>query len=265
MKRFVVCLGLGLILIFVPADGSAQNYKKLAQSGMEFLNVKSDAKAMAMAGAVTALDMGSGSLFFNPAGMANMKSRADVSFSLNKWIADISQEITAAVNRRVEDTASRLRFRASITAICRPWWIWGRIKYRDRNFSPSALSVGLGYAKSLSDRFSVGGQVHWIRQQLGENSLPVGVDSLANRKNEVTPVSYDFGTIFKTGFKSLAFGMSVRNFSKEIKFSKEGFQLPLSFTMGVSADLLDWIGTGGVDQSLVAAVDAVHYRSRPSR
>jgi hypothetical protein len=123
----------------------------------------------------------------------------------------------------------------------------------------------VGYAKALSDRFSVGGQVHWIRQQLGENSLPVGDDSLATRKNEATPVSFDFGTIFKTGFKSLAFGMSVRNFSKEIKFSKEGFQLPLSFTMGVSADLLDWIGRGGVDQSLVAAVDAVHYRSRPEQ
>jgi hypothetical protein len=259
-----------LILTMVAADGSAQKYKKLAQSGMEFLNVKSDARAMAMAGAVTAVNMGSGSLFFNPAGIAEMKGYADVSFSLNEWIADIRNiGVTAAV-RPLEGRYGV--FGVSLQSVDYGDLQWTMVDlaqdkgYRDvGNFSPCAFSAGIGYAKALTDRFSVGGQVHMIRQKLGENMLPVGGDSLATAKNEATPASFDFGTLFKTGFKSLAFGMSIRNFSKEIKFSKEGFQLPLTFTMGVSADLLDWIGRGGMDQSLVVSVDAVHYRSRPGQ
>jgi hypothetical protein len=270
MKQFFACLGLGLILTLVAADGSAQDYEKLAQSGMEFLNVKADAKAGAMAGAVTSLDMGSGSLFFNPAGIAGLSRPVDVSFSLNQWIADIRHMgITAAV--------SPMKGRFGVVGVSLQSVDYGDLQwtmvdlgqdkgYRDMGkFSPSAFALGVGYAKALTDRFSVGGQVHWIRQQLGENMLPAGEDSLVTKKNEVTPVSFDFGTLFKTGFKSLAFGMSIRNFSKEIKFSHEGFQLPLTFTMGVSADVLDWIGRGSFDQSLVVSFDAVHYRSRPEQ
>jgi hypothetical protein len=270
MKRFVVCLGLGLILIFVAADGSAQQYDKLAQSGMEFLNVKADARAGAMGGAVTALDMGSVSLFFNPAGMANLKPMVDVSFSLNKWIADIRH---LGVTMAVQPFHGRYGvIGVSLQSVDYGDLQWTMVDlgqdkgYRELgNFSPSAFAVGVGYARALTDRFSVGGQVHWIRQQLGENMLPVGTDSLETQKNTATPVSFDFGTLFKTGYKSLAFGMSIRNFSKEIKFSKEGFQLPLTFTIGVSADLLDWIGRGGTDQSLVASFDVAHYRSRPEQ
>jgi len=275
MKRLNVCLGLGLILaLAVAADGSAQDYKKLAQSGMEFLNVKSDAKAMAMAGAVTSLDMGSGSLFFNPAGMAGMTRPADVSFSLNKWIADIRHMgFTAAF--------SPLRGRYGVFGVSLQSVDYGELQwtmvdlgepkgYREigesGQFSPSAFAAGIGYAKALTDRFSVGGQVHWIRQRLGENMLPTENDSvLVTRKNEATPTSFDFGTLFKTGYKSLAFGMSVRNFSKDAKFSRESFPLPLTFAMGISADVLDWIGRGSLDQSLVVSFDAVHYRSRPEQ
>jgi hypothetical protein len=271
MKRYVAFLGLGLVLTLVAADGSAQENKKLAQSGMEFLNVKSDAKAMALGGAVTALDMGSGSLFFNPAGIANMNSTMDVSFSLNKWITSIQHLEVAAAFRPLHGKYGV--FGVSMQSVDYGDLQWTMVDlgqdkgYRDLGtFSPSAFAVGLGYAKMLTDRFTVGGQVHWIRQQLGESILPTEVDSVqVKRKNEAEPVSFDFGTLFKTGFKSLAFGMSVRNFSKEIKFSNEGFQLPLTFTMGVSADLLDWVGRRGIDQTLVASVDIAHYRSRPEQ
>jgi hypothetical protein len=238
---------------------------------MEFLNVKADARAMAMAGAVTTYELGSGSLFFNPAGMANMKSFVDLSFSLNKWIADIRHmEMTMAI-RPMQGKYGV--FGVGLQSVDYGDLQWTMVDlaqdkgYNDvGKFSPSAFAVGVGYANALTDRFSVGGQVHWIRQQLGENMLPVDGDTLLEtKKNEVTPVSFDFGTIFKTGYKSVAFGMSVRNFSKEIKFSKEGFQLPLTFTMGISADLLDWIGTGGMDQSLVVSFDVAHYRSRPEQ
>jgi hypothetical protein len=275
MKRHLTILGIGLILFGTASDGSAQNYKKLAQSGLEFLNVKADARAMAMGGAVTTVDLGSGSLFFNPAGIAEMTSTVDLSISLNDWLADIRHTEVSAAFRPCKGRYGV--FGVSLQNVDYGDLQWTMVDlsqdkgYNDLGkFSPSAFAVGLGYAKSLTDRFAIGGQVHWVRQQLGENYLPVDVDTAGNvvtrkESNEVSPVSFDFGTNFKTGFKSLAFGMSIRNFSKEYKFEREGFQLPLTFTMGVSANLLDWIGTGGVDQSLVASVDIAHYRSRPEQ
>ena len=47
--------------------------------------------------------------------------------------------------------------------------------------------------------------------------------------------------IYKTGFKSLNLGMSIRNFSEEIKYIEEGFQLPLTFRIGASIDALDFM------------------------
>jgi len=270
MKRLNVYWTLGLISMLFVASGSAQEFKKLAQSGMEFLNVKADARAMAMAGAATALEMGSGSLFFNPAGMANMNSTLDLVISRNQWIADIEhRSLSLAVQPFGKDYGT-VGF--TIQDVDYGELQWTMVDnttdkgYTDLGFfSPSALGIGVGYAKALTDRFSVGGQIHWVRQRLGENILPKGEAGRDTVKNEVSPLSFDFGTLFKTGIKSLAFGMSVRNFSKEIRFYREGFQLPLTFTMGISMDVMDFIPNKGFDQSLIVSFDAVHHRSHPEQ
>ena len=76
-------------------------------------------------------------------------------------------------------------------------------------------------------------------------------------------MAFDFGTQFKTGFKSLVFGMSVRNFSKEIKYVEEGFQLPLVFNLGISMNLMDFMEEVASlsGQSFYLSIDASHYRS----
>ena len=83
--------------------------------------------------------------------------------------------------------------------------------------------------------------------------------------NKLTPLAFDFGTQFKTGFKSLVFGMSVRNFSKEIKYVEEGFQLPLVFNLGISMNVFDFWEDNPLDQALIVSVDACHYRSHPEQ
>ena len=122
-----------------------------------------------------------------------------------------------------------------------------------------------GYAKALSDRFSVGAQVKWVKQDLEDSVIPVTDSTTTTKSYELSPFAFDFGTLFKTGFKSLAFGMSIRNFSKEISFEQEGFQLPLVYTMGVSMDLMDFFEMTGSDQSLYLTIDATHYRSHPEQ
>jgi hypothetical protein len=59
--------------------------------------------------------------------------------------------------------------------------------------------------------------------------------------------------------------MSVRNFSQEVKYAEESFQAPLVFTLGISMDLMDLIGTGPLDQSLILSIDASHYNDHPEQ
>jgi long-subunit fatty acid transport protein len=128
-------------------------------------------------------------------------------------------------------------------------------------FKPSALAIGVGYAIQLSDRFSVGAHVRYVHQALGSNLL----DDDSYVDNKVNAISFDFGTLYQTGIKSLAFGMSVRNFSQEVKYQVEGFQLPLTFKLGISMNAMDLIDPETDLHSLLVAVDAVHNRDYPEQ
>jgi hypothetical protein len=98
--------------------------------------------------------------------------------------------------------------------------------------------------------------------------VPIASDSSGGKKrvdNKLSPLAFDFGTQFKTGIKSLMFGMTVRNYSGEVKYAREGFQLPLIFTMGISMDLMDVLPKTGLQQSLMLSIDASHDRSHTSK
>ena len=88
MKKYIIILITALMSLSFSLGVAAEN-KKLAQTGFQFLSVVSDARAAAMAEAMTSLETGSSALFFNPAGMANMTGMVDIAASDNQWIADI--------------------------------------------------------------------------------------------------------------------------------------------------------------------------------
>lgn len=248
-----------------------QSNTKLAQTGMQFLSVISDARAAAMGGSVTSMEFGSAALFFNPAGMAKMDGLIDISFSKNDWIADISHNtFSLAFNpfdRRygvIGFSLQSVDYGEILRTAVAPGTDLGYIDLEP--YTPSAMSLGLGYAKDLSDKFSVGGQVKYVRWSLGESQVWVPTDSSSSSEdNELTPLAYDFGTVYKTGIKSIAFGMSVRNFSEEIKFAKEGFQLPLVFTFGISFNAMDFVPYESDVHALWVSVDATHPRSHPEQ
>ncbi|KAA3609880.1 MAG: DUF3308 domain-containing protein [Calditrichaeota bacterium] len=235
---------------------------KLGQTGFQFLSVNTDARATAMGNAYTTVTGKSSSLFYNPAGMADMSGLVDVSFSTMEWIANINYNaLTLSFS---PERGQYGVFGISVTTIdygndIHGTQVWGNNDgfIETGLIDANAIAIGFGYARSLTEKFSVGGQVKWVSQHLGESVIPgEGV-----KKNLADVLAFDFGTIFKTGFKSLAIGMSVRNFSEEIKFEKESLQLPLTFKIGVSANVNDYFEFLPESQSLLMSVDAVHPRS----
>jgi hypothetical protein len=270
--KFLIGLLTGVLL---PVSGFSQDNQKLAQAGFQFLSVVSDARAAAMAEAMTSLQVGSSALFFNPSGMSELTDLFDITFSRNQWIADITHySFSCAVN----PWDGRYGVAGvSIQSVDYGKFFGTRVDpdpnsekgyIETGTFSPSAFVFGIGYAKRISDKFSVGGHVRKVYQDLGASWIPLVVNgdtSAQITSNRKDPWAFDFGTQFKTGFKSLVFGMSVRNFSQEVKYANEGFQLPLVFTIGASIDLMDFIGTSSTQQALFLSIDACHHRDHPEQ
>ena len=260
LKRgLLVALALGIATL--PLSSHAQ--KKLAQTGFQFLSVGPDARASAMADAFTTVEGSVTSIFYNPAGMARLASTAELVVSHTNWIADIKHY---SLGVAVAPWGARygvfgLSFQTVDYGEIQGTMVWGNPQgFVDTEvMRPSAIAVGIAYAQYLTDRFAVGGQIKEVAQSLGKSVIPnEGV-----HKNVASALAFDFGTVYRTGFKSLAFGMSVRNFSQEIKFEKEGFQLPLTFRMGISMNVLDFLPSLPEGHSLLMVVDAVHPRSYP--
>jgi hypothetical protein len=128
-------------------------------------------------------------------------------------------------------------------------------------YSPKALAVGVSYAKALSEKFSIGGDIKYVYQNYGDGHVVGGdYDNMQTQKIDIDVFAFDFGVLYKTGYKSLNLGMSMRNFSSEIKFVEEGFQLPLSFKLGLSMNLFDIFEIDPNSHSFLFAIDAEHPR-----
>jgi hypothetical protein len=263
MKKYFVLLLL--VCAMVPAFG--QN-EKLAQTGLKFLSVATDPRAAAMGEAMTSVEGTSASLFFNPAGLARMQSSVQASFGNTNWIADIKHVYGSVAIASPNDNYGVFGFTfqsVDYGDIPRTVLAANGDGYMDMGtFSPVALSVGAGYARALSDRFSIGGRVAYNIQDLGEgfNQVDGNVNPIA-APNKVEVLSFDFGMFYKTGLKSLNFAASVKNFSKEVKYEREGFQLPLTFRIGVSANVMDFFFDGKEVDPFLVTVDAVNSRDFP--
>jgi hypothetical protein len=277
MKRLAIVLVSVLVSLslFIPV---ALGQQKLAQTGFDFLSVGTDARATGMGEAFSTMQGSSTALFYNPAGLAAITNFMDLSTNQLKWIADIkylSGAIAFAPNGGEYGVVG-----VSLMNINYGEFKFTRVAQNEQGYEdidgypmPKAYVVGIGYGKELSNQFSVGGQAKYAYQSLGKSLVPVyrqvttGAGQVRTdttyelRDYNLGTIAFDFGTIYRTGLKSLAFGVSINNFSREIKYERESFQLPLSFKIGISMDLMDLMPDLADNHSLYLSVDAVHPRS----
>ena len=252
----------GILLLSI---GRSFAQEKRAQTGFQFLSVVPDARSAALAGAVTTVAQKSSALWDNPATMSEMSKEFDAAFSMNRWIADINHNAFSLAYRPNNGLLG-------VFALSFLYVDYGTIEgtifaqneqgyLETGDILPNAYALGFGYARNLTNRFNVGGQVKLVHQNLGPAlvKLTAQEDVIKQDKNSLSVLAFDFGTTYRTGYKSFVFGMSIRNFSQEIKYVAENFQLPLTFSIGASMDLFDFIEAPR--QTLLLTVDAIHPRS----
>lgn len=265
MKK--ICFVFLLIIIFLASIPATARMKKLGQAGMTYLSIGGSARAAGMANAFGFAKQDLSAVFYNPAGLATVKDR---SFYLNwtNWIADMN----------VYHMAVSWNFgKYGVFALNGQFMDYGDIPgttisttdprgYEDIDVdNVSGLALGAVYSYQMTDRFAIGGCIKWVSQKLGNNATYVGGDlEIDNKLNRISDFAFDFGTSYDTGLRSIMLNMSIRNYAAQMLFENEEFQLPQTYRIGVSANLLELLPlSAGANQSAILAIEGVDPQDRP--
>ena len=264
-KVFSIFSILLIILMALPAQAKM---KKLGQAGMTFLAIGGSARASGMADVFDFAKNDLASVFYNPAGLATVEKRAFF-FNYTQWIADMSvshmavawntgQYGTFALHAQLMDYGD---FKGTAIATNEK----GYVDLNDIG-DVGGMAIGLGYGISLTERFSIGGNLKWVSQQLGQNVTYVG-DVAENggkpKENKVSDVAFDFGTMYDTGIKSIVLTMSIRNYAGQQLYENEEFQLPQTYKIGFAANLFEFFPSPAENHRAILAIEGVDPIDRP--
>ena len=254
LKSLLTTLSIFALSAALLVDADAQPREKRAQTTMKFLSVSTNARATGMGTAITAIETQSSyGQFYNPATMARLDRNFDASFGLVNWIADIDYNMGSMAWRPSDGRYGVFGLQFVSTD-------YGEIDetilgpgekgyYRLGTFRPNAWAAGISYARALTGRFSVGANLKYANLDLGTGTHGLsGNGDLERSDYEEGTMIVDFGVHYQTGFESLNFAMSVRNFAPDISFNEEDSELPLTFRIGVAMDMLDLFD--GVNQDM---------------
>lgn len=256
-----------LFILLLSAEPIAAQ-TKYGQAGMAFLKIDVGVRSAAMAGTYGSVSGDASAMFTNPAGLALVEGFGAMT-SINNWIADTKlYGIGLAYNHPVLGT-----FGVGLVSMdygdfyaTEPYDGTDPVLRNEGfietgTFSVLEYAIGVSYARQISTRFYVGGQVRYATQDLGSVVI---YDEFAGEnvssESRVSNVILDFGTLYYTGFRDLRFGVAFRNFSNQSDYFNQRFELPLTFDFGVAMDVLSLLPSAPADSRLTLALDAIHPR-----
>jgi hypothetical protein len=274
-----------LWLYFGSTLAIAQN--KVGTTSFQFLKVNPGTRATAMGLATISLNDGAEALFINPAGMGDI-SNYDVRLSHTDWFLDT----------KIYSLAAGFNYDDFIIGVFGAYLDYGSIDVTDVSMltfnddytefnpgltgqviNPSSEYIGIAMAKSLTDKFTFGFAVKYVREDL------VAADA--------SVFAVDAGLIYETGYKSIKLGGTVTNFGlSEVKFldskqyqeinpqydptaenpgdsiitktvTGESYPIPQTFAFGISANLIshdEFLMTQNEMVELLLAYQLLHPR-----
>jgi hypothetical protein len=253
-----------IIIIFLGTCLWAQGVTKVGTTAARFLNIEVGARAVGMGSAFTTIADDASAIFWNPAGLAQF-SRINVLVNHTSWLTDIGIDF-AAIGIPLQQWGT-LGFGATflsmdqmeVTTVAQPMGT-------GEMFDAGSYAFSLSYAKSLTDRFSIGGNFKYIQENIYHSGA--------------TGFAFDIGTLFKSQFRGLVIGASISNYGTKMRMEgrdmliqadvnpliygnneninahleTDSYDLPLMFRVGLSMDIFQ----NAKNQNLVFAVDALH-------
>lgn len=259
---------------------TAGEFTKVGLSGGQFLKIGVGARGTGMAGAFSAVTNDVTSIFWNPAGMADVKRYA-ADFSQTFWFGGMSHSFAAVVI----PVGEKFRLGASFTSF-NSGNIYVTTTLRQEGtggiYNVSDIAIGLTLAGYLTEQFSFGATAKYVQHAFTNMSAGGLV--------------FDIGTKYNTGFNGVMLGFSINSLGgqqtydgSEVSRQNPGiggvntmpldmqiqtspFSMPLSFRAGVGVDLCkgaafdaDVDANGVLQHSWLAAFDFETFSDVPEQ
>jgi hypothetical protein len=253
-------LTLGALLLSASV-AFPQSLTKTGTTAAPFLKIGVGSRAIGMGGAFTATANDISAMYWNPAGLALING-SEASFNHVTWFADVQYDF-AGVALPLADVGTLGTFvellsmdEMDVRTIEVP-------EGTGEKFGAGAMAIGLSYARSLTDQFSIGFNAKYLREYLWHMSA--------------TSFALDVGVLYKIPvLNELRLGADIANFGPKMKLEGrdnlhviqvggaegnlvnsdvqlESFDLPLLFRVGLAADVVQ-----NDVARLTLALDAVH-------
>lgn len=253
MKKVCLIILLGLSVNVFPQT-------KVGTTVANFLTIPVGPRASAMGGAFLAVAGDATSSYWNSAGLSRIV-RNEFTASTAEWFVGTRLNWLGVSFKLDDDNAVGISINQldygdeEITTPQQP-------NGTGANWSASDIAICLSYSRNLTDRFSIGGTVKYISQNIYETSS--------------SGFGIDVGLLFYTQLEGLRLGMNIANFGTEMqldgkallqpidideadggnngnisgKLLTDAWALPLTFNVGLAYDAFkdnDWLLTVAAD------------------
>ncbi len=206
IKPFTVCIAIVLLAASCLYAGGSD---RIGTAGAQELRIPVGSRATAMAGANVADVSGAEALFWNPAGLAYQEG-TEAMFSHLEYIADINVNYLAVTTDLGDFGYLGLSAKVisigemDVTTTDQP-------QGTGATFSPTFSVIGLTYSRVFTDRVSFGASANLISEKVEQVSAQ--------------GLSLDFGFIYDPLWRGLKFGVAIKNFGPEMRFTGEDFSV----------------------------------------
>ena len=244
MKNILIAVLLP-VLCFV-SDLAAQS--KVGTTAANFLVIPVGPRATGMGGAFVAVANDVTTAYWNAGGLSRLAAN-EFSVSHTGWLVGTSVNWLGLAVKLDDDnalafTVHQLDYgKEEITTTAQP-------NGTGQQWDAQDIAFGISYARTLSDRFSIGGTAKYVSQRIWNENA--------------SAFALDVGLLFRTQYNDLKIGMNIANFGTDMKLdgkdllqpvdidpahagnndnivatiNTKPWTLPLLFTVGVGMDAL---------------------------
>ncbi|MBS1903177.1 MAG: PorV/PorQ family protein [Bacteroidetes bacterium] len=214
--------GLSLNVGAQTTSTTSSDFTNVGSGGSTFTKIGVGARAAGMAGGFSALADDITALYWNPAGIAHLQG-ISANASYTAWFAGITHNFIGAVM----PISEKYRFGVSLTVLDNGTLNKATID-KDINagtFNANDMSFGLTFAGALTDRFSFGATVKYLRSAI----LDLSADGLA----------FDAGSLYQTDFYHLKISLALTNLGPDRSFDGNSLSVLAQNTANTTAKLVD--------------------------
>jgi opacity protein-like surface antigen len=229
-----LCLFILLAMMILPvaAQQFIKDVSKVGTTAAPFLSIEVGARAIGMGGGFVALANDATALYWNPAGLAKMP-RGEVTLNHTEWLAGIQYDFAGVALPLGSIGTVGLSF----TSLTMGDMLVRTVAYPEgtgEKFSANDFAIGTSFAKSLTDRFSIGFTAKYVNQKIWHM--------------QASSIALDIGTLFRTQFKDMTLGMSISNFGNKMQLLGSDAQVPIDIAPEKEGNNSKIVGTMKTDK-----------------